>query len=203
VEIAVVVLDVERIDDAIQGFSANVLILAQWSDTRLAHSGSGDEWLSLDTVWHPRLQVANLRRASSTLPDIVEVTPDGTVTYRQRLLGEFSQKLDLSDFPLDRQTLAIQLVSMGNLHDEVLLVAHPEIPSGVVPDVSISDWEILDSRAMTQAYQPMGVSPRIRPRLRVVFPDLTAIRRLSSGGFEIHTSFKRSARQLNPETRRS
>ena len=161
VEIAVVVLDVERIDDAIQGFSANVLFLARWIDGRLAHGGSGDEWLSLDTVWHPRLQVANLRRANSTLPEIVEVTPEGTVTYRQRLLGDFSQKLDLSDFPLDRQTLAIQLVSMGNLDDEVVFAAHPVIPSGVVPDVSISDWEILGSRARTQAYQPMpGVQPR-------------------------------------------
>jgi len=161
VEIAVVALDVEHIDDAMQGFSANVLFVSRWSDSRLAHDGTGDEWLNLDDVWHPRLQVANLRRASSTLPKIVEVTPDGTVTYRQRLLGEFSQKLDLSDFPLDQQTLAIQIVSMGNLHDEVVLVTHPEIPSGVVPDVSISDWEILDSRAGTQPYQPMpGVEPR-------------------------------------------
>jgi len=161
VEIAVVVLDVERIDDAIQGFSANVLILARWSDTRLAHDGTGDEWLSLDAVWHPRLQVANLRQASATLPEIVEVTPDGTVTYRQRLLGEFSQKFDLSDFPLDRQTLAIQIVSLGNLQDEVVFAAHPGIPSGIVPEVSISDWEILGSRASTQPYQPMpGVQPR-------------------------------------------
>jgi len=161
VEIAVVVLDVERIDDATQGFSANVLFLARWSDERLAHDGTGDEWLSLDSVWHPRLQVANLRQATSTLPEIVEVTPDGTVTFRQRLLGSYSQKLDLSDFPLDHHTLAIQIVSMGNRHDEVVFAAHPEIPSGVVPDVSISDWEILDSRARTQAYQPMpGVQPR-------------------------------------------
>ena len=161
VEIAVVVLDVERIDDAMQGFSANVLFVARWSDPRLAHDGAGDEWLSLDDVWHPRLQVANLRQGSLTLPETVEVTPEGTVTYRQRLLGQFSQKFDLSDFPLDRQTLSIQLVAMGNLEDDVVFVAHPDIPSGVVPDVAISDWEILESRAGNQAYQPMpGVAPR-------------------------------------------
>ena len=161
VEIAVIVLDVERIDDAMQGFSANVLFVARWSDPRLTHDGTGDEWRSLDEVWHPRLQVANLRQGSSTLPETVEVTPDGTVTYRQRLLGQFSQKLDLSDFPLDRQKLSIQLVAMGNLEDDVVFVAHPEIPSGVVPDVAISDWKILGSHARTQAYQPMpGVEPR-------------------------------------------
>jgi len=161
VEIAVVVLDVERIDDAMQGFSANVLFVARWSDPRLAHDGTGDEWRSLDDVWHPRLQVANLRQGNSTLPEIAEVSPDGTVTYRQRLLGQFSQKLDLSDFPLDHQTLAFQIVALGNLESDVVFVQHPDIPSGVVPDVAISDWEILASRARTQAYQPMpGVQPR-------------------------------------------
>jgi len=161
VEIAVVVLDVERIDDAMQGFSANVLFVSRWSDPRLVHDGVGDEWRSLDDVWHPRLQVANLRQGNTTLPEIAEVSPDGMVTYRQRLLGQFSQKLDLSDFPLDRQTLSIQLVSMGNLDDEVIFVQHPEVPSGVVPDVAISDWEILESSGRNQAYQPLpGVQGR-------------------------------------------
>lgn len=39
-KIAVVVLDVERIGDAMQGFSANVFFLACWSDPRLAHDGA-------------------------------------------------------------------------------------------------------------------------------------------------------------------
>jgi len=161
VEIAVVVLDVERIDDAMQGFSANVLFVSRWSDPRLVHDGVGDEWRSLDEIWHPRLQVANLRQGNSTLPEIAEVSPAGTVTYRQRLLGQFSQKFDLSDFPLDIQALSIQLVAMGNLENDVVFVAHPEIPSGVVPDVAISDWKILGSDAGPRAYQPMpGVEPR-------------------------------------------
>ena len=161
VEIAVVVLDLERIDDVMQGFSANVFFVARWSDPRLAHDGAGDEWHSLDDVWQPRLQVANRRQARLTLPETVEVTPDGTVTYRQRLLGQFSQKLDLGDFPLDHQTLTIHIVALGNLQDEVVFIPHPEIPSGVVPDVAISDWKILDSRTKTQAYQPVpGMQPR-------------------------------------------
>ena len=161
VEIAVVVLDVERIDDAMQGFSANVLYVSRWSDPRLIHDGAGDEWRNLDEVWHPRLQVANLRQGNTTLPEIAEVSPDGMVTYRQRLLGQFSQKLDLSDFPLDRQTLSIQLVSMGNLDDEVVFVQYPGIPSGVVPDVAISDWKILESRGGNKPYQPLpGVQGR-------------------------------------------
>jgi len=53
------------------------------------------------------LEVANRRQASLTLPETVEVTPDGAVTYRQRLLGQFAQRLNLGDFPLDQQTLAI------------------------------------------------------------------------------------------------
>jgi hypothetical protein len=160
VEIAVILLDVERIDDVRQAFSANVFFVARWNDPRLAHDGTGDERRNLDDIWHPRLEVANRRQASLTLPETVEVTPDGTVTYRQRLLGQFAQKLNLGDFPLDRQTLAIQIVAVGFAQEEIAFVAHSEFPSGVVPDLSISDWKVLDSRAESRGYQPM---PAMRP----------------------------------------
>jgi hypothetical protein len=160
VEIAVALLDLERIDDATQGISASVFFVARWNDPRLAHDGPEVSWRDLDDIWHPRLQVVNRRQASLTLPDTVEVTPDGTVTYRQRILGQFSQKLHLSDFPLDRQMLAIQIVAVGYAEDEIFFTAHPEIPSGVVPDISVSDWKVLGSRAVARGYQPM---PAVRP----------------------------------------
>jgi hypothetical protein len=160
VEIAVVLLDLERIDDAAQSFSASVFFVARWNDPRLAHDGPGVAWRDLDDLWNPRLQVVNRRQVSLTLPETVEVTPDGTVTYRQRVMGQFSQKLDLGDFPLDRQTLAIQMVAVGYSQDEIGFAPHPEYPSGVVPEISISDWKVLGSNAAAGGYQPM---PGVRP----------------------------------------
>jgi len=160
VEVAIIMLDLERIDDAAQGFSANVFLVARWKDPRLAHDGGGVERLDLDDIWHPRLQVVNRRRVSRTLPMTADVTPDGEVTYRQRVVGEFSQRLDLADFPLDRQTLAIQVVAVGYSQDEVRFAALPDIPSTVLPDLSISDWMVLGSRASSRGYQPL---PSVRP----------------------------------------
>jgi len=156
VEIAVALLDLERIDDATQGLSASVFFVARWNDPRLAHDGPEVDRRDLDDIWHPRLQVVNRRQVSLTLPETVEVTPDGTALYRQRLLGQFSQRLDLGDFPLDRQTFAIQLVAVGYSQDEIVFAPLPEIPSGVVPEVAISDWKILGSHAEGRGYQPMA-----------------------------------------------
>ena len=161
VEVAIVVLDLERIDDAMQGFSANVLFVAQWIDPRLAHDGPGVESLALGDVWNPRLQIVNVRKVVTTLPTTVVVASDGTVTYRQRVLGEFSQKLGLADFPLDRQRLAIQVVATGYSQDEIAFTTYSRFPSGIVPDLSISDWEILGSRAMADVFQPMAGVPAI------------------------------------------
>jgi len=152
---AIVVLDLERIDDARQGFSANVFFAARWKDPRLAHDGPDVVWRDLAEVWQPRPQIVNRRQVDATLPETVEVAPDGTVIYRQRVLGEFAQKLYLGAFPLDRQTLAIQVVSVGYSEEEVVFSALPEIPSGIVSDLSISDWEVLGSRAEVRGYQPL------------------------------------------------
>jgi len=160
VEIAVVVLDLEHIDDATQGFAASVVFVARWSDPRLAHDSPDLAQREMVDIWHPRLEVVNRRQASLTLPETVEVTPDGMVTYRQRLLGQFAQKLNLADFPLDQQTLAIQVVAVGYSQEEITFVDHSGFPSGVVPDLTISGWNVLDSRAATCGYQPI---PAVRP----------------------------------------
>jgi len=160
VEIAVVLLDLERVDDASQSFSAAAFLVARWHDPRLAHDGGEVVRRDLDDIWHPRLQAVNRRQLSLTMPQTVDVTPDGTVTYRQRAVGQFSQPLRLVDFPLDRQTLAIHIVAVGYSSDEVVFTDLPEIPSTVLPELSISDWVVTGSRASSRAYQPL---PQVRP----------------------------------------
>lgn len=160
VEIAVVLLDLERIDDANQSFSASVFVVARWHDPRLADDGSEVVRRDLEDIWHPRLQVVNRRQVSLTLPETVDVAPGGAVTYRQRIVGQFSQRLDLLDFPLDQQTLEIHIVAVGYSEDQIAFTALGEIPSTAVPDLSISDWSVIASRAGSRGYQPM---PGVRP----------------------------------------
>jgi len=166
VEGAVVVVDLERIDDAMQEFYADVFFVARWNDPRVSHNGREVERRDLNDIWHPRLLLANRRRVTITMPETVEVTPDGTVTYRQRVLGQFLQKLDLADFPLDQQTLSIQLVAVGYSQEEVVFAELSEIPSAIAPSLSISDWQVLDSRAEIREYQPV---PGVRLASTFVF----------------------------------
>lgn len=160
-EICIVLLDLESINDADQSFSANVFFMVQWHDQRLAHDGPDVLWRDLDEVWNPRLQAVNRRQAVLSMPQTVEVAPDGTVTYRQRVVGEFSQKLQLADFPIDRQTFEIQMVATGYSPNEIVFVDNPRVPSGVVPELSISDWAILESRGAPRVFQPLPLLPPV------------------------------------------
>jgi hypothetical protein len=45
-------------------------------------------------VWIPILQVANEIDIEARLPEVVEVSPEGEMIYRQRIVGEFSTRLD-------------------------------------------------------------------------------------------------------------
>jgi len=160
VEMTMVLLDLETIEDTSQSFSANVFFMARWQDPRLAHEDSQIRRYDLDEVWSPRLQVVNRRQGSITLPQVVEVTQKGMVTYRQRAVGSFSQKLDLSNFPLDRQTFAIQLVAVGYNPDEISFVSNPDFPSPVVPELTIPDRTIQNARSQPRPYQPLAA---VRP----------------------------------------
>ena len=115
-------LDLDAIDSASQGFDANVYFEATWNDPRLADRAQGRTvTLPMDQVWHPRLRVLSQQRVGSSLPDIVEIKPDGTVTQRARVWGSFSQPLDLREFPFDSQTINIQVVAAGYSPEQVAL----------------------------------------------------------------------------------
>ncbi|MGI9432001.1 MAG: hypothetical protein ACR2PQ_07295 [Myxococcota bacterium] len=141
VRVLVAVLDIDDIDAVSQSFEANVYIEARWHDPRLAHEDD-ERTLGLTETWHPRVQFLNQQRVIQTLPPIVEVLPDGEVTYRQRTWGPFSQPLDVEDFPFDSQRFSLVVIAAGFDSDEVLLVQDPDRTSGISPELSVADWEI-------------------------------------------------------------
>lgn len=143
VQIQIFVLDLDEIDSANQTFSANVYLEATWQDPRLkADPGSGKRRVSMAEIWHPRLQVLNQQRLWLTMDEVAEIAVDGTVSYRQRGWGSFSQPLELHEFPFDRQELTVQLVAAGFLDDEVSLAA--TVGSGIAGKLSVADWNVVD-----------------------------------------------------------
>jgi hypothetical protein len=143
VRIQIFVLDLDEIDSANQTFTANVYLEATWQDPRLkGDPGTGERRVPTAEIWHPRLQVLNQQRVWVTMEKVAEISEDGTVTYRQRGWGSFSQPLELREFPFDRQELTFQLVAAGFLDDEVTLAA--TVGSGIAGKLSVADWKVVD-----------------------------------------------------------
>lgn len=158
----VFIVDIDNIDDADQSFSANVYIRLRWHDQRLVKPDSAIRQIPLESVWNPRVLLANQTgRMPKSLPDVVQVDEDGTVIYHQRYTGNVSQRLYLSDFPRDQHTFTVQFVAAGYSDDELKFVpdalpTRPDILGGsIANDLSLPDWKILNHEASELAYHPI------------------------------------------------
>jgi hypothetical protein len=173
VTVMIFMVDLIEIIDAEQSFLADIAVIAEWRDPRLA--GIWDELHIVDasTVWTPRLQVVNRRQLDQSLGESVEVMPDGTVTHRQRLTGHFTSLLDLRDFPLDEQRFQIQVVAPGVDVAEVELVPDDEPPMRLEM-LSISNWSVEPARIVP--YTMPAAAGRTLPGLAL---ELEATRRFS------------------------
>ena len=156
------VLDVNEINGAAQHFTANVFLSLTWKDDRLANSGLGERILHVDEVWTPQILIANrFGLISHSLPEVVHVFADGTVNYRQRYTGQFSQPLNLSAFPVDKHDFHIQFASAAYTNKDLEFfpgpsLINPDIVGGSMADeLSLPDWEITDYSAFTSAYAPV------------------------------------------------
>ena len=150
ISVGIWVADISNIDSAQQNFTAELAVVLRWKDSRLAHTGKGIVRYPLEQIWHPRLSIVNeTNSVSRKFPDSVEVDPDGTVTFRQRYAGAFTQPLRLQSFPFDRQTFRVQLVAVRYQSNEVMFVPDQiwiqdglKGAGGISPSVTLPDWTI-------------------------------------------------------------
>src|SRR5215831_12873663 len=164
VSVGIWIVDITNIDSAQQNFTADLAVVLRWKDARLAHTGTGVLYYTLDQIWTPRVSIAN--ETSSVVrkfPESAEVEPDGTVLYRQRYLGAFTQPLRLRSFPFDRQAFRIQLVAIRYRPDEVMFVPDQnwinkgiKQAAGIAPSITLPDWTIekWDTKPVTYSLAP-------------------------------------------------
>lgn len=170
VSVAIWVVDIDSIDSARQNFVASVFILLQWKDKSLAHRrDKNPRMYELDKIWNPHVQIANeIGIVRKTMPEIAEVSPDGTVIYRQRYVGPFSQPLKLHDFPFDKHVFRFHLVATGYGAARVRFVPNAayiasgmKYAAGVAKDISLPDWRILgyETKELTYRTGPETSTP--------------------------------------------
>ena len=164
VSIGIWMVDITSIDSAQQSFTAEMALVLRWNDPRLAHTGNGVVRYPLEQVWHPRIAVVNeTNSVSRKFPDLVEVEPDGKVTYRQRYAGAFSQPLRLRSFPFDRQTFRLQFVAVRYRANEVQFVPDQDWidnglkqAGGIATSITLPDWTIesWNTKSLSYALAP-------------------------------------------------
>lgn len=167
VRMTIFMVDLDDVDTANQNFTVNIALLASWRDERLVHdNAAGKVTHPLVNVWHPRFQWLNQQKIWETFPHTVEVSPEGNVTYTQRVWGQFSQLFRLQDFPFDEQEFNVTLIAAGHTPDEVQIIEDPEFPSGMADQLSVADWIVTDWKTITGVYEPLI---NIKPNVTFVF----------------------------------
>lgn len=169
IQVSTYVIDVLKIVGAEQSFTADLTIAIQWHDPRLAHSKDEVQVLPLQQVWNPQILIANTKMVTNTLPEVVEVQPNGDVLYRQRLIGSFTSPFDLHQFPNDQQTLLIDFVVRDYSLEQIQFSYAPE-RTGQSERFTVADWSIGDVQFIVQPYviPSLGISiPSIRMELPV------------------------------------
>ncbi len=153
--------DILKIDSAAQTFAVNMVLVMRWRDSALAGGGVPARKFALADIWSPRWLATNSAGSlENSLPEIAVVTDDGSAVYRQRILGSFTQAMNLRRFPFDSETFRINLVIPGYRPEDVELIPDPDaVKTGIAKAVgrtknlSLQDWDITDLSARPKPYQ--------------------------------------------------
>ncbi len=161
IETGIFVLDVNSVNTPGQSFAANVFLVFRWKDHRLAHDAEGLVSYPLEEVWNPQLQIINRQNIWEAIDPVAEVTSDGTVTVRYWFWGNFSQPLDLADFPFDKQEFNLRIVSIGSKPEELEFVERVDAESGVSETLSVADWNNFEATMLMESFKPMPGGPEV------------------------------------------
>ena len=160
VKVGIWMIDIDSIDSAAQSYVASVFLRLTWQDSKLAHKDESVRVLNVNEVWSPEIQIVNeIGRVRKTLPEIVKIENDGTVTYRQRYVGEFSQPLKLHDFPFDEQQFRLHFMTTQGereltfIPDDKLIEESIAQAAGISKDISLPDWTVLSYTAGPMPYE--------------------------------------------------
>jgi hypothetical protein len=145
VNVGIVYLDVTKIDDVNQTFTADFYFIYRWSDPRLDISGEANapdiRMFEPDEIWTPQLVILNQRNLKDYYDDVFRVDASGNVQYIQRFYGELSSPLDLKDFCFDQQMLPVQVASVRYTPDELRLDSNEQL-TGQRGTFSIAGWTV-------------------------------------------------------------
>ncbi len=156
VTVGAYLVDLYAINDAEQTFSADFFFVMTWRDERLMDVDGrplAGCRLAIESVWAPRVLIMNERQVKRILEDQIQIGPDGLLEYQQRFQGEFTNRMDLRNFPMDSQTLTMGVV-LGKVGAEEIAFVQDE-RTGSADEFSIADWTV---EGASVAYEPFRLA---------------------------------------------
>lgn len=155
VRVGLAFVDVERIDENKESFTATVDLRLSWLDSRLRYPAEEApigyrEWrgeaarAQLAAIWRPDVGMANLRGEPTRESRSLRLYPEGRVELLRRVAGSFGSPLDVQRFPFDRQQLQVELVLQDATADQVTLDYRQDdlLFSRADPGIQISSWTV-------------------------------------------------------------
>lgn len=163
VKVGAFLIDITKIDGVEQLFHADVIVRISWQDPRLVNKEGITQTKSIDEIWNPRMAVANMRDVKLLQPKVVEISSEGEVVYQQRMLGDFTGRLDLKEFPYDRQSLGVHVIAKGYSPEQINFVIDRQF-TGRAEELTISDWAIgeVDVKALPYIVPRLGEVSGVR-----------------------------------------
>ncbi|KAG7492455.1 hypothetical protein MATL_G00014580 [Megalops atlanticus] len=119
------IASIDTISEINMDYTATIFLRQRWTDERLCFNGNKS--LSLDgrlveLLWVPDTFIVDSKK--SFLHDItvenrlIRIFPNGTVLYALRITTTVACNMDLTKYPMDKQTCTLQLESWGyNVND--------------------------------------------------------------------------------------
>ena len=139
VSVGFLLVDVLDIDGVRQIMRADFSVQLSWKDENLAGRWPERHTLGVGETWVPDIQIINDISLARKRREVVQVEPDGTVTYRQRYFGDLSVSMNLKDFPADKHIFGIRFVSTSPGEVEFVALEGRIIQSETL---SVLDWRV-------------------------------------------------------------
>lgn len=159
VSAGIYMIDIMKIDDVSQSYTADVYISLLWRDMRLSAKARGGSLAGCNVqrsdIWHPDVRILNWQKIEKSFGDEFRIDDEGNVLYTHRMLGVFTSQFDLRAFPFDSQVLPIKVVSVRYGPEEVLLEVD-RFRTGRMDVFSLAGWSIEpgDTHITTQHIAP-------------------------------------------------
>jgi hypothetical protein len=161
------------IDETRETFEVGGFITGRWQDPRLALPGK-PRTFRLGDIWAPAIEAAN-SISHKTNQYSLEADSNGTVTYRERFDGVYSNNFELRKFPFDSQVLVFEFQPFLSAASNIQFAPEALPGTGITPDqhTELAAWHIGDLRYTTDKL----VRDPFQPETHEALFQITAKRR--------------------------